>query len=474
MNVSSNRVESVEPSRRDFFLRSAAAVGSVAVAGAFESFMAKAAGKKSRPDYGELRPVADETTGLELLELPPGFKYLSFGWTRDKLTVGGGKTPGSHDGMAVIDERNGVITLCRNHEIQKDKKPFADVAYDSNAAGGCTMLTFNGSAGKWLQSRPVISGTVKNCAGGATPWNSWLTCEEFVGGPGYRVKKRQYDFKKHHGWIFEVPVEGKADAKPLKDMGRFVHEAVAVDPHTGIVYETEDRTTAGFYRFLPKVNGQLSQGGKLQMMKAKGADDLRRGSKPGQTYDVSWVDIDDPTGEDYGIVKTGKKGTAYDDLALFKHGKKLGAATFARLEGCWYGNGQIYLVATSGGNARCGQVWSYDPKRETLKLIFESPAKHVLHMPDNMTVSPRGGIVLCEDGDTVPQRMFGMTPEGKLFPFANNHVKLKGERNGFKGDYREQEWAGASFSSDGKWLFANIQTPGITFAITGPWEKGGL
>ncbi|MGH7960751.1 MAG: alkaline phosphatase PhoX, partial [Candidatus Binatia bacterium] len=97
-----------------------------------------------------------------------------------------------------------------------------------------------------------------------------------------------------------------------------------------------------------------------------------------------------------------------------------------------------------------------------------------LDNPDNITVSPRGGLLLCEDGDLVGQRLIGLTPAGEAFPFAQNNVVLNGEKNGIVGDFRDKEWAGACFSKDGKWLFANIQTPGITFAITGPWNKNVL
>ena len=155
-------------------------------------------------------------------------------------------------------------------------------------------------------------------------------------------------------------------------------------------------------------------------------------------------------------------------------GKDQGAVTFARLEGCWHGNGLIYLDSTSGGDKELGQIWQYSPKDERLKLIFESPSTDVLDSPDNLTVSPRGGLVLCEDGDVVPHRIHGLTPDGQLFTFAENNAVLNGEKNRFHGDYRGEEWAGATFSRDGRWFFVNIQTPGITFAITGPWGEGLL
>ena len=95
-------------------------------------------------------------------------------------------------------------------------------------------------------------------------------------------------------------------------------------------------------------------------------------------------------------------------------------------------------------------------------------------MPDNLAVSPRGGIILCEDNDygvnEYPQCIFGLSQDGKLELFAENNVVLNGEHNNVKGDFRAKEWAGATFSPDGKWLFVNIQTPGFTCAITGPWK----
>ena len=133
---------------------------------------------------------------------------------------------------------------------------------------------------------------------------------------------------------------------------------------------------------------------------------------------------------------------------------------------------QIYVVSTSGGIGQ-GQIWEYDPKAETIRLLFQSPGASVLNAPDNITVSPRGGLVLCEDGSG-EEFLHGLTVDGQIFKFAKNSVVLNGQRNGLTGDFSGSEFAGACYSPDGKWLFANIQSPGITVAITGPWEDGGL
>lgn len=456
--------------RRSFLHNASAIAGVAAVGASFHNLVARCqAGefRSAKHGYGPLHPVRDESTGLPLLELPEGFRYLSFGWAGDPMSDGR-PTPTMHDGMSVIAADEKTITICRNHEVDGDGLPFADAAhsFDPHAAGGCTLLTFDRIHEQFLPARPVLSGTVKNCAGGPTPWGSWLTCEETVLGPGDLVKDRPVRLEREHGWIFEVPADGSAVPVPLKAMGRFVHEAVAIDPVTHIVYETEDRHTSGFYRFLPNEPEHLAQGGRLQMMKLAGRDDLRTGLKMGDRFDVSWVDIEEP-------LRAHSPRTT-DTLGVYNQGKAQGAATFARLEGCWHRQGKIYIVATSGGDLQAGQVFEYTPADESIRLIFESPSRDKLNMPDNITLSPGGGILLCEDSDVTPQRLQGLTVDGHLFPFASNNMQLAGTPHGYRGDFRMQEWAGASFSPDGKWLFVNIQTPGVTFAITGPWKNGAL
>jgi len=136
----------------------------------------------------------------------------------------------------------------------------------------------------------------------------------------------------------------------------------------------------------------------------------------------------------------------------------------------------IYFNSTTGGVPVAGQVWEYNPSLEKLRLIYESSSRQVLDTPDYITVSPRGGILLCEDGDGSgnPKRLMGLTSHGKLYPFAQNNVVLNGEKNNIAGNFTKMEWAGATFSPVGRWLFVNIQTPGITFAITGNRSMGPL
>jgi secreted PhoX family phosphatase len=285
-----------------------------------------------------------------------------------------------------------------------------------------------------------------------------LTCEETVSFTTATGKA--------HGYIFDVPADGEAEPEPLRAMGRFTHEAVAVDPVTGYVYETEDAgTSSGFYRFVPKKRNRLTEGGELYMLRVPTAPsaNLNLSYPNGATFPVDWVLISTPDSD----------SSTMPGNFVWAQGRAAGAATFARLEGCWYGNDRkIYIVSTNGGIGQ-GQIWVYDPREETITLLFQSPGMTVLNAPDNITVSPRGGLVLCEDGGG-DEFLHGLTVDGEIFQFARNTVVLNGERNGIAGNFAGSEFAGACYSPNGEWLFANIQSPGITFAITGPWENGAL
>jgi secreted PhoX family phosphatase len=443
--------------------------------------------------YGDPVPTPDQTTGLPLLRLPPGFTYRTFAWTGDPM-LDGTPCPGNPDGMAVVhveDNRSRDLVLIRNHEltfgelIGRGALPFYDDLDIGLGpiAGGTTALVFR--RGEWVSAEPTLGGTVGNCAGGPTPWGSWLTCEETV-SDGRHLGGRL------HGFIFEVPAPslGRATAVPITDMGLFRHEAVAIDPRTGFAYETEDNApNSGFYRFRPNQPagglGSLEAGGALDMLSVVGAPgaDLRT-ALVGSVFDVDWVPVADPDflpPEAVGkILFTGPSGP-------YRQGAAGGGARFARLEGCWYANGSVWFVDTTGGVPGQGAVWRYDPPETLgtpggpgrLTAIYVAEGLPNGDNPDNITVSPRGGLVLCEDHLSVAgTRLLGMTPEGVAFPFAQNDVVLAappaGKPDVLPADYRGSEFAGACFDPTGRWLFANLYKPGFTFAITGPWARGPL
>jgi secreted PhoX family phosphatase len=421
--------------------------------------------------YGPLRSVGDTTNRGATLALPVGFSFAMFGVEDDPMSDGN-PTPRAHDGMGAFGIAPGVTRLVRNHEVRDAANIAAPLgglgnpkAYDPAAGAGNTTLQVrtNPADGSFValeRDFVSLSGTYVNCAGGETPWGSWISSEETTVGEAQ-------GYTRDHGYNFEIPASADDEVTPvpLKAMGRFVHEAVAVDPRTGIVYQTEDRGTAGFYRFVPDEPGNLAAGGRLEMLKVKGTDgyDTRTGQTVARSLPVEWVLIDDPD----------PAGAETNAMAVYNQGAAKGGATFARLEGIWYGNGSIFFASTSGGEVGEGQVWEYRPSGRSggqLVLVFESPSEDVLDNPDNLNVTPRGGVLLCEDGDLDPLYLRGLTRDGKIFDFCANEI------NG-------REWCGACWSADGKTLFVNIQGDtrgqaknnlGMTLAIWGPWQDGAL
>ncbi len=415
--------------------------------------------------YGPLVPDPQK-----VFDLPRGFSYALLSPTGERMDDGL-RVPGLHDGMAAFPGPDGLTIVVRNHEqLPDDVSPFgrgeadplggvdASKLYDRGhgvtpSLGGTTTFVYDTRGRRLVRQFLSLSGTARNCAGGPTPWGSWITCEETV------VKKGRA-FEQDHGWCFEVPATAEPRlhaAVPLRALGRFNREAVAIDPRTGIVYQTEDRHDGLLYRFVPARPGSegLRGPGRLQALvlaEQPGAhtnNATTTVARPGEALAVTWVDLDAPE-------------APRDDLRF--RGAAAGAAQFSRGEGAWWGGDALFFCATSGGRSGKGQVWKLlpDPADPTgagdrLVLLLEPDDPSVFEHCDNITVAPHGDLVLCEDGPG-GNALVGVTPAGQAYRLGWNAA------NG-------SELCGACFSPDGTTLFVNVQRPGYTLAITGPWRR---
>lgn len=487
--------------RRSLLRGAAATAGLAYVGGPFSGFLARAGAASSAPAAGPaLGPVPDLRDQVVRLWLPAGFSYRSFHDTDGEEPVvldDGTILPGRHDGMAAFAGRDGTITLIRNHEVNGPGTAFGNPAraYDPAAQGGTTTVEVT-RFGEVLRARTSLNGTQMNCAGGAMPWGSWITCEETVNGPDVGpdfTGAPNIGLQQKHGYLFEVPLHGQADRKPITRAGRFAHEAVAYSPSDNALYMTEDNFgfPSGFYRYLPKSDaarrGRLDDKGRLQMLAVAGlrAADLAASQPVGATYDVTWVDIDDP--DPTFPYTPGQAAPTANDVAISyvgAQGRSQGAARFSRLEGAVCDGGVVYFCSTQGGGAPeptdqdsirgwgngSGQIWAYDVAGQRLRLVYQSSGPAVLDLPDNVTTHPvTGTLVLCEDNSD-DNYVRGLTPGGELFDIALNRMSSRA------GSPRwNDEFAGATFSPDGHTLFVNIQAGrGITFAIWGPWASIGV
>lgn len=453
-------------SRRDF-LRQAAAV-SLAFASA--RALAGCGGPVTEP------PPPERELGIDpkrVFNLPPGFSYRVVSRTGDRMDDGF-LVPASPDAMATFPGPEGKTILIRNHELTpkgphrgpfgRDNALFPRLdrakTYDAGRGltpglGGTTTVVYDTKKRKLERQFLSLAGTWRNCAGGPTPWQSWLTCEECVVRPHQPDPREPESIaERDHGYVFEVPATAEpalADPVPLAGLGRFNHEAAAVDPRTGIVYETEDRSNGLFYRFVPDHPGELARGGRLQALRLRdraGAETMNwtycEKIPVGKPLAAGWVDLDEAE-------------APRDDLRF--RGRAAGAAVFARGEGLWFGTDECYFACTSGGPRRKGQIWRYRPGEEMLELFLEPDDGSLLEGCDNLTIAPWGDLILCEDS-WGPNYLVGVTPEGRLYKLGRNV-------------HNSGELAGAVFSPDGSTLFVNLQSGGITLAITGPDGRMG-
>ncbi len=461
--------------RRDFLRRAGLYAAGFAglrtlVRNPLAAALAESAAETGAPALG-FGPLVADPAGL--FELPAGFGYVKFSAWGEEMDDGL-LVPGRHDGMAAFPGPGGRVLLVRNHETESawvDYSPFGkdgarlariDAArlYDRGGGvrpnlGGTTTLVYDPAARRLEKHFLSLAGTVRNCAGGPTPWGTWVTCEEVNDQPEPHAERP-------HGFNFEVPpsaTPGLVEPLPLKAMGRFRHEAVCVEPRSGVVYQTEDIGDGLLYRFIPTQPGKLSAGGRLQALALRdrrGADTRNWDSTAlpvGQPLAVKWIDLEDVE-------------NPYGDLRF--RGFGAGAALFARGEGAWWDGDSAWFAMTNGGRAKLGQIFRYRPgpyegtaaeedAPGTIELFVEPNDSALVTNADNLCVAPWGDLILAEDHGGVC-RLVGVTPKGEFYVLGRNPAAGR-------------ELAGVCFSPDGATLFVNVQTPGYTLAIAGPWPR---
>jgi secreted PhoX family phosphatase len=472
--------------RRSLLLRTTAGAIALGPLHAFGARSAMGAPRAKSPGYGPLENKGD-------LMLPAGFNYQVVSRQGDVMSDGQ-ITPGIFDGMGAFRGRGDTTILIRNHENREQAGEIpvvvaGDKSYDfpATVGGNTKVVVRRRRSGRnadgtrryvyeVVEDFAILGGTSTNCAGGIVD-DSWVTCEEVV--------KRGTE---KHGYAFEIDAyaDGPVEARPIVAAGRFSHEATAwLD---GVLYETEDRNIASdggscFYRYLPdggdddrggnrgrrKRRALADTNGTLQSLKLKdefGAN-MDAGREVGRRYRVEWVTVDEPDHED----DTDQRRDRVPGFTPVRfQAQDKGAAIFDREEGIWGDGERLYFDCTAGGALNLGQVWEYDPDRETIRLIYESTSAEALQSPDNIVIVPQTGHIFLQEDGSGAQFVRGLTRKGEIYDFAATTAN-------------ETEFCGGTFDPDGQTLYISQLgdrggLPGgptdggaVMYAIYGPWGR---
>ena len=413
-------------SRRELVRGGAITAGALALGPAWWEALARPAVRGATP-YGPLG--APDANGIRL---PEGFSSRVIARGAQPVAGTSYVFPIFPDGAATYRTGDGGWILVVNSEVPTPV-PTANGApvVGNPGEGGASAIRFD-AGGNVVDAYRILSGTTSNCAGGKTPWRTWLSCEEF-----------------DEGRVWECDPRGREEARVRPALGVFKHEAACVDPDDGRVYMTEDEGDGGFYRFTPRRKGDLSKG-KLEIAK------VRDGR-------VRWADVPDPAA---GRAPTREQVP--------------GASRFKRGEGIWFDSGYVYFATT--GDSR---IWRYNTRNRRLLVLYD-PDRITRDAPlrdaDNLTVSRSGDIFVCEDdgGDdpldicliTPPQRGrgSGRRPRRRVGRFC----KFTGPQHGEPGTEASSEIAGVCFNPAGDRLYASSQRAffsGVLYEVAGPFRK---
>lgn len=473
MSSGTSRNRTSRVNRRQFFSRTAAAsaLGLAGGAGLFDGLVARAAaapsGRASGTGYGPLTPAGPH------LSLPPGFQYAIVSMEGDEMTDGF-PVPKAMDGMGAFALPNGNVLLIRNHEDSESPsrlRPRPDgststtagilndklnthygprgFVYDEFTGGGTTTIEVEPHGQRRrVREHWSLVGTMRNCAGGVTPWAAGSRAKRHsrVPTPAMAQRRRTGSSSKCRSIPRQpsrlsrsrcVSWAGSTTRRPPSTH----RPASSTSPKIRAMAQVSIGTSRPRNQTAP---GQLAgMSGVLQMLKVTTTNQYIAaiGQSVGVPLPVTWVDIPNPTPSP-STVNIGAPASLGLVSGVFNIGYQAGGCVFRRLEGCWFANGLLYFSSTSGGDAGLGQIWAFDPARATLSLVFESTSPEILDACDNVTVTPRGGLIIREDNGGM-QMLRGISRDGQIFEFAKNiHNSI--------------EFAGACFSPDGQTLFGTV------------------